>query len=160
MHRETLALLIERARARTDAAQLRRAKLARLVEQAREHLDLLRQYAAEYDARAMQRTGDVRDPSAQQNQISFLARLRVAVEAQERELAIREATATAAAAELAQCRQKQLSLETLYRRQLEALRQVEARRDQKNTDEFAQRTHERRMRTREREAEAETKRST
>lgn len=155
MHPETLALLIERARLRTEAAQLRQANLQRLVEQAREHLALLQQYAAEYDARAAHRAGEVFDPRAQQNQIGFLARLCVAVEAQERELAIREATATAAASELAQCRQKQLSLETLMQRQLEAQRQAEARRDQKNTDEFAQRAHERTLQARQREASAQ-----
>jgi len=143
MHPETLALLIERARQRSEAAQMRQANLQRMVEQAREHLELLRQYSGEYDARAARRPGELRDPSAQENQAAFLGRLQVAVDAQERELAIREATALAAAAEFAQCRQKQLSLETLYQRQLEAERLAEARRDQKNTDEFAQRAHDR-----------------
>jgi len=139
MHPDTLSLLIERARARTDAAQLRQAGLQRLVDQAREHLALLHQYAGEYDARAAHRAGELRDPSAQQNQISFLARLQVAVDAQARELALRESAAAAAAAELAQCRQRQLSLQTLHERQLAGLRRIEQRREQKSTDEFAQR---------------------
>jgi flagellar FliJ protein len=155
---DTLALLVERAKEATDTAQLRFANLQRLVEQARKHLEVLRQYAREYDERATCRPGDLRDPSAQQNQMSFLARLQQAIATQEREMDIRQGSASAAATELAQCRKKQKSLETLLQRQIESLRLVQARRDQKSTDEFAQRAHDRAAHVRRQEDEFNAKR--
>jgi flagellar protein FliJ len=143
MNPATLTLLIERARSRSEAAQLRFANLQRLVGQARAHLAMLRQYAQEYNERARCRPGDDRDPSAERNQMAFLERLEQAVAAQVRELALRENAANAGAGELALCQRKHKSLQTLALRRVDQERRVEARRDQKNTDEFAQRAHER-----------------
>ncbi len=157
MNPETLALLIEQAKERTDAAQMRLANAQRQVEQARSHLEVLRQYAREYAERAACRPGDLRDPSAQQNQLVFLDRLQQAADTQVREVSQREASAGVAAAELAQCRKKQKSLETLLQRQAESLRLAQARRDQKNTDEFAQRAHDRTALARRQETELNIK---
>lgn len=148
MNPELLARLVEQAKVKSDAAQQRFASLQRLLEQAQAHLDVLRQYAREYDERSACRPGDVRDPSAQQNQMSFLARLQQAIDTQERERLSRQTAATAGSAELNQCRKKQKSLETLLQRQIEKIRAIQARRDQKSTDEFAQRAHDRAVRAR------------
>ena len=154
----TLARLIEQAKEKTDAAQLRFANQQRIVEQAQAHLQVLRQYAREYDERASCQAGELRDPSAQQNQTTFLARLQQAVETQVRELGIRQAVAAASAADLAQCRKKCKSLETLLQRQMESRRLAQSRRDQKSTDEFAQRAHDRAVRARLQENQLNDKR--
>ena len=139
MNPATLRLLIDRARAATELAQARHGSLRRSEEQARAHLAMLRQYAAEYDERARARPGDSRDPSADRNQVVFMARLQVAIDTQAADVQARAAAATAAAQEVAVCLQRQKSLEALDQRRIRLEHQVAARRDQKNTDEFAQR---------------------
>ncbi len=157
MHPSTLELLIEQARDKTEAAQLRFAGLQRQLEHARAHLELLKRYAGEYDERASCRPGDLRDPGAQQNEIVFLARLEQAIHAQGREVELRQNGAQAASVEFAACRRRHESLQTLRRRRLDAERQAEARREQKQMDEFAQRAHERRVRAHHPEAEPPAK---
>lgn len=143
MNPATLRTLLERAKARSDAAQLRYAGLLRSADRARAHLGVLRQYAQEYDDRARCRSGDSRDPSADRNQTAFLVRLQQAVEAQVREIEVRQSATDAAASDLALCLQQRKSLETLALRRIEQERRVQAQRDQKSTDEFAQRAHDR-----------------
>jgi flagellar FliJ protein len=143
MNPATLRLLIERARASSDLAQARHGSLRRSEEQARTHLAMLRQYAGEYNERGRARQGDSRDPSADRNQVVFLARLQVAIETQAQEVEARARAAAAAAQEVASCLQRQKSLETLDLRRVQQEQRVAARRDQKNTDEFAQRAGER-----------------
>ena len=142
MNPATLRLLIDRARAATELAHARHGSLRRSEDQARTHLGMLRQYAAEYDERARARPGDNRDPSADRNQEVFMARLQVAIDTQAAEVQTRAAAATAAAQEVAVCLQRQKSLEALDQRRIRLEHQVAARRDQKNTDEFAQRAAE------------------
>lgn len=139
----TLSRLIERAKDHTQAAEQRFAGLQRLVEQARGQLDVLQRYADEYGRRLAPREGELHDPRAHQNGKVFLVRLRQAVEAQEAELHIRQSAAAAAAEDLARCRRKQKSLETLMQRRIDQERKVLTRKEQKETDEFAQRAHER-----------------
>jgi len=135
----TLRLLIERARAASELAQARHASLRRAEEQARTHMAMLHQYAAEYDERARARPGDSRDPSADRNQAAFMARLQVAIDTQAGEVQNRGVAAAAAAQEVASCLQRQKSLEALDQRRIKQEHRLAARRDQKNTDEFAQR---------------------
>jgi flagellar FliJ protein len=143
MNPATLRLLIERARAATELAHARHGAARRSEEQARAHLALLRQYAGEYDERARARPGDSRDPSADRNQVAFMARLQVAIDTQVLEAGARGAAAAAAAQDVAACQQRQKSLETLDLRRVQQEQRVAARRDQKSTDEFAQRAAER-----------------
>jgi len=143
MNPATLQTLTELAKAKCDAAQARYATLQRALEQARSHLTTLQQYAREYEERARCRAGDQRDPSAERNQLVFLERLHEAVLAQARETEGREQAAAAAANDLTQCLRKHKSLETLAQRRVERERRTEARREQKSTDEFAQRSQER-----------------
>jgi len=143
MDSATLRMLIELAKARSDAAQARYAGLQRSVEQARAHLNVLRDYAKEYDDRARCRPGDSRDPSAEHNLQAFLTRLQHAVDSQLHEVAVRENAAAKASSDLALCLRKHKSLETLALRRIERERRIEAHRDQKTTDEFSQRSHER-----------------
>ena len=143
MNPAILRVLISRAKTRSDLAHARYAATLRAAEQARTHLAMLRQYRQEYDDRARCRAGDSRDPSAENNQTAFLVRLQHAVQTQVRDLAIREKAVAVAADEVALCRKKQRSLETLEQRRLEREQRAQMRLDQKDTDEFAQRTHQR-----------------
>jgi len=143
MNPATLRLLIERARASSDLAQARHGGLRRAEEQARTHLAMLRQYAGEYHERARARPGDSRDPAADRNQVIFLARLQVAIDTQAQEVETRTRAAAAAGLEVASCLQRQKSLEALDQRRVRQELKVAAQRDQKSTDEFAQRARER-----------------
>jgi flagellar FliJ protein len=143
MNATTLRLLIERAKAASDLALARHGQLRRAEEQARVHLGMLEQYAGEYAERARARTGDSRDPSADRNQVVFLARLQVAIDTQAGEVTARGTAAAAAAQEVAACRQRRKSLETLDARRRQDEERTAARREQKATDEFAQRAGDR-----------------
>ncbi len=143
MNAATLRLLIDRAKAASDLAQARHGALRRSEDQARAHLAMLHQYAGEYAERARARAGDSRDPSADRNQVVFLARLQVAIDTQAAEVQVRAKAVAAAAQEVAGCLQRQKSLETLDARRRQGEERIAARREQKNTDEFAQRAGDR-----------------
>lgn len=143
MNPATLRVLIDRA---TDASQNAQALLGRLrrsEEQAKAHLETLRQYLHEYEERGRRRSGDERDPSADHNFAAFLVRLQQAIDTQEQEVRTRESATAAGAQEVSRCLQRQKSLEALDRRRITAEQLVQTRRDQKNTDEFAQRQRDR-----------------
>ena len=135
----TLRLLIDRARAATELAQARHGNLRRAEEQARSHLAMLHQYAGEYEERARARPGDSRDPSADRNQVVFMARLQVAIDTQSGDVQVRAGAAAAAAQDVASCLQRLKSLEALDQRRISQEQRLATRRDQKITDEFAQR---------------------
>jgi flagellar export protein FliJ len=149
MSPETVILLIERARDKADKAQRRVNQLRGLADQARANLDLLRQYAGEYEGKSATRAGQRRDTAARENQLLFIDRLGTAVQTQVAELALRDKAVEAAEMVLVHCLKQQKSLETLMQRMIAAQRLRELRLDQKRTDEFAQRqfhqakTHER-----------------
>jgi len=134
-----LNTLLELARTSRDAAATRLARLEQQVQQAREHLQTLVGYSQDYASRMQPRAGDTLDPAAQSNKRAFLARLRAALETQQREVGAREQASAAGRAELAVCQRKLKSLETLIQRHAdEALRRA-ARHEQRHTDEAAQR---------------------
>ncbi len=143
MQTATLQTLIEQARTRCEAAQQRLAAAQRALVGAQTHLRVLQQYEREYLQRSRAQPGAECDPSAQHNQRAFLSRLNVAVQTQTRECETGERMLAAARDELAVCQRKYKSLETLAKRQHEERQRSLARNDQKNTDEFAQRAHDR-----------------
>ncbi len=134
-----LNTLLELTRAARDAAAARLARLELLAQQAREHLQTLIGYSNDYAARLQTQAGDELDPAAQSNQRAFLARLRVALETQQQEVGSREQASAVARAELTVCQRKLKSLQTLIERRAEEARRNASRREQRNTDEAAQR---------------------
>ena len=139
MHPKQLNTLLDLTRTGRDAAATRLARLEHQVQQAREHLQTLVGYSSDYATRLQEQAGDELDPAAQSNKRAFLTRLRVALETQQREVSAREQASAAARAELAACQRKLKSLETLIeRRAREELARM-ARREQRHTDEVAQR---------------------
>lgn len=139
MNSNQLNTLLELARTARDSAAMRLARLEQQTQQAREHQQTLLGYSKDYAARLQARAGDELDPAAQSNQRAFLARLRVAVETQQREVGAREQASATVRAELATCQRKLKSLETLLERREQEESQRVARREQRHTDEVAQR---------------------
>jgi flagellar FliJ protein len=139
MNSNQLSTLLEVTRIARDSAATRLARLEQQTQQAREHLQTLLGYSSDYAARLQARAGDELDPAAQSNQRAFLARLRVALETQQREVGAREQASAAAQAELAACQRKLKSLETLIERRTRDELQRVARQEQRHTDEVAQR---------------------
>ena len=135
-----LATLLEVTRTARDAAAKRVAHLEQQVQQAREHLQTLLDYSTDYAGRLQARAGDELDPAAQANQRAFFGKLRIALEAQQREVGAREQASASARADLAVCQRKVKSLETLAQRRADDQAQRAARHEQRHTDEVAQRT--------------------
>jgi flagellar protein FliJ len=139
MNSNQLNTLLDVTRIARDSAATRLARLEQQTQQAREHLQTLLGYSNDYAARLQARAGDELDPAAQSNQRAFLARLKVALETQQREVGAREQASASARAELAACQRKLKSLETLVERRAQEESQRVARREQRHTDEVAQR---------------------
>jgi len=140
MNSTQLARLLDLARISRDAAASRLARLEQQTRQAREHLQTLVGYSDDYASRLQARAGDSLDPAAQSNQRAFLARLRIALETQQREVGAREQASAGARAELAVHQRKVKSLETLIERRAQEEQRHAARREQRHTDEAAQRS--------------------
>jgi flagellar FliJ protein len=139
MHAGSLATLVEIARRERDAALSRQGELEHSTERARQSLHLLRGYTDDYLGRARPREGDVRDPGAEENRRNFLAKLGVAVRTQEQDVQIREQVLQRARGEAQDAERRLRSLETLLQRRAQQELEREERREQKNTDEIAQR---------------------
>lgn len=135
-----LTTLLDLTRVARDAAASRLARLEQQVRQAREHLQTLEGYSSDYSAKLQHHEGDALDPAAQSNKRAFLAKLRIALETQQREVAAREQASASARSELAVCQRKLKSLETLIQRRAQEQMLHAARRDQRQTDEAAQRS--------------------
>jgi flagellar FliJ protein len=139
MNSTQLNTLLDVTRISRDAAAANLARLEQQVRQAREHLQTLEGYSSDYAARLQANAGDELDPAAQSNQRAFLVKLQVALEAQQREVGAREQASAQARAELAVCQRKLKSLETLIERRAQEEQRRSARREQRHTDEAAQR---------------------
>jgi flagellar FliJ protein len=139
MKSESLATLIELARIERDALLARQAEVERNAERARQSLRMLRGYTGDYEGRSRNREGEVRDPSADENTRAFLGRLGVAVQTQEQDVQMREQALERARALTREAERRLRSLGTLVERRAEEERLRTERRDQKLTDEMAQR---------------------
>jgi flagellar FliJ protein len=139
MNSAQLNTLLDLTRIARDAAAARVARLEQQVQLAREHLRTLEGYSNDYTARLQARAGDELDPAAQSNQRAFLTRLMVAMQTQQREVDAREHASGEARTELAACQRKLKSLETLIERRTQEELRRSARREQRHTDEAAQR---------------------
>src|SRR3974390_3378178 len=140
MNPTQLNRLLEVTRISRDSAASRLARLEQQTLQAREHLQTLLGYSDDYAARLQARAGDELDPAAQANQRAFLAKLRTALETQQREVGVREQASATARAELAVHQRKVKSLETLIERRAQEELRHAVRREQRHTDEAAHRT--------------------
>jgi flagellar FliJ protein len=140
MNATQLLRLLDVARMSRDCAASRLARLQQQARQARDHLQTLVGYSDDYADRLQAHAGDQLDPAAQANQRAFLSKLEVALETQRREVGAREQAAAAAQAELAVHQRKLKSLEALMERRVQEELRDTARREQRHTDEAAQRS--------------------
>jgi flagellar export protein FliJ len=138
METQSLAMLIELATTARDGAAVRRAQLQLRVQQAREQLDLLRNYARDYVQRSQAQMIAGCDPAAQMNWRAFALKLDQAIAAQAGEVQAREQQLAAGEDELQQALRRLKSLQTLAERRQAAAQQIAQRLDQKQTDEIAQ----------------------
>jgi flagellar FliJ protein len=139
MDTTNLAMLVELARTARDAALTRSAQLQQQLTQARQRLDVLRQYARDYERRAQGTLAQGCDLAAQSNLRAFAAKLAQAIEVQQADVAQREQQIAHALREAQAAERKLASLQTLGQRQHEAQALVTQRREQKATDDLAQR---------------------
>lgn len=105
--------------------------------------DLLAHYRSDYLNRAHSGLGDAQSVPGLARVGAFLAKLDEAIGQQEADLAMREQTVARARALLAQADRKLKSLEIYVERKERSAAEAERRRDQKSTDEYAQRAAQR-----------------
>ncbi len=137
MDNHSLRMLIELAVTSRDAAAARRAQAQLHLAQAADQLELLRGYGRDYDRRAQSTLAAGCDIAAQDNLRAFCARLRRAIEQQAGEVTRRERALAQADGELVQAQRRLLSLEKLAERKRAEQNALQARREQKATDELA-----------------------
>ena len=135
-----LQTLLEQAEAERDSAQTRMRQADQQLQQARQQADSLHQYRVEYDQRWVARFRQSGTPELLQCHRSFGQRLDYAI-------GVQDHTHDHLAQRLAQARQALLAREQrvaavrkLIERRLAAQRLLTDRREQRNTDEAAQRS--------------------
>jgi flagellar FliJ protein len=129
--------LQELARKECDQAASRMGHAQRRAADAEKKLQLLEGYRADYETR--QRSLERTDVLALSNLHAFVAKLRAAIDRQQREVQTACAESIAAHAEWMQARQRLKSLEVLLERREAAARAHAARLQQKQQDEMAAR---------------------
>ncbi|MDX3904143.1 MAG: flagellar export protein FliJ [Pigmentiphaga sp.] len=137
----TLATLIELAEARKNKAAQELAQAAAAHARARERLVLIENYRADYEARMRGQTGIGIDGTLVGNYARFIQQLTDAVEQQTREVERCALHLDATRAVFFSEERKLKSLEVLARREAQRLESSEAKRAQKQIDEFANRRH-------------------
>ena len=133
--------LIEIAERETDGAAKKLGKAIRYHEETIAKLNLLTQYRDDYDIRFKENAAKGISASQYGNFLSFLSKLDSAVDGQKIVVKEAERRITAAKDQWQASEKKRLSYNTLDQRAKAAIEQKEAKRDQKQTDEFAARTY-------------------
>jgi len=141
MNAANLTLLTDLARGARDSAAQRQAQARASLEESRRQLDLLRNYARDYQRRAQSTLADGVDPAAQNNLRAFVGKLAHAIETQANEVGRRGAVLAACDGEFVQTQTRLKSLEKLAERNGRRVLQREAGREQRSTDEIAQNMH-------------------
>jgi len=137
----TLATLIELAAGRKNRAAQEFAQAAAAHSRARERLALIENYRTDYESRMRNQTGIGLDGTLVGNYARFIHQLTEAVEQQRQEAERCAAHMNATRAAFFDEERKLKSLEILARREAQRLESSEARRTQKQIDEFANRRH-------------------
>ncbi len=135
----TLSTLIELAQARKNRAAQEFAQAAAAHSRARERLVLIENYRADYESRMRNQAGIGLDGTLVGNYARFIQQLTDAVEQQAREVARCAEHMNAARAAFFEEERKCKSLEILAQREAQRQQATEAKRIQKQIDEFANR---------------------
>lgn len=133
-----LRMLIELATSARDAAAVQRARSGAAVEAARQQLNLLKGYAADYERRSQRTLASGADIAAQTNLHAFTGKLQHAIAQQHAEIERRTLVLAQAERELAAAQRKMKSLQALQERTLAAACAQQNQREQRRLDEVAQ----------------------
>jgi flagellar FliJ protein len=135
----TLTTLIELAQDRKTKAAQDFAQAASAHERARERLTLIENYRSEYEARMRDQAGVGVDSTLIGNTMRFISQLTVAIEQQGMEVARCAAHVETTRAAFLDEERKLKSLEILAQREAQREAAIEAKRQQKQIDEYATR---------------------
>jgi len=135
----TLATLIELAEGRKNKAAQEFAQAAAAHSRARERLVLIENYRSDYETRMRNQTGIGMDGTLVGNYARFIQQLTEAVDQQTREVERCASHMNATRAAFFNEERKLKSLEILAQREAQRLETSEAKRLQKQIDEFANR---------------------
>lgn len=136
-----LDTLIEIAVRETDEAAKRLGQAIREQEDAVNKLNLLSQYRDDYDDRLKQQAAHGVGIAQYANFMAFLAKLDSAVDGQQTVIQDAQRKVELAKLEWQKCEKKRLSYQTLDDRNKELQQKKEAKREQKQSDEFASRIY-------------------
>lgn len=137
--KNTLPLLIDRAREARDQAAAARRGAAQNLQRASERLALLKQFCGEYEQRLQEQRENGISRSELNNFSRFVQQLDQALKQQTTEVEFCERTLLAAQSQLTETQQRMRSLEVLLERQHAEQRRILQRKDQKLHDEFSAR---------------------
>ena len=140
-HKSPLETLIELAQKDTEAAAKHLGKAIRAQEETQSKLTMLLQYRDDYDANFQQRAAAGLSASQYGNFLSFLGKLDEAVSGQKKVISDAVKKVEFAKSSWQQCEKKRLSYRTLDERAKSVQLHKEAKREQKQTDEFAARSY-------------------
>ena len=134
-----LPLLIERAQAARDRLAAEASQSAQALQQSQATLWRLRQFRTEYLARSPATRGSAVSPQALVDWQRFLARLDEAIGLQAQECEHRRQVDDARRLQLGEGQRRLMAFETLDRRRAAVRDMAQARRAQRDADEFAAR---------------------
>lgn len=136
-----IATLIEITEKEVDEAAKLLGKAIRAHDETEKKLSLLQQYRDDYAQRFQDGAAKGLTVSQYKNFMSFLAKLDTAIDGQKQVVLDAEHRIVIAKTEWQASEKKRLSYDTLQNRAHTAREKKEAKRDQKQTDEMASRTH-------------------
>lgn len=142
--RSSLDMLIELARDRVDSAGRKLGTLNSRCLDNEQKLNLLLAYRADYQTRLQQSAAGGMDTMAWRNFQAFMHKLDAAIAEQRLALATAQQTAAAGRDEWMAEQRKLKSFDTLSSRYQRQMQQREAKREQRDQDEFAMAAHRRR----------------
>jgi len=139
MNLNVLQTLVNLARQQSTAAATALAKEIAALNEARGKADLLRNYLDDYRAKLQQQMLMGLKVAQLINSQNFMQQIELAIKQQENSIIHSENQVEAAKKHWQECERKSVTFEALIKRSQAKAALIEARLDQKNTDEFAAR---------------------
>lgn len=133
----TLQPLVNLAQKNNSEATRKFGQLNQQQQAAQEKLNSLQQYRKDYQLRFQESARNGMDPTEMRNFQDFIKRLDIAIEAQKLAVEQSQRSLQAGRTELQDAQRKMKSFDTLAQRHADSIRKIEAKAEQKATDEFA-----------------------
>jgi flagellar FliJ protein len=141
MNLNVLQTLVDLARAQSSAAATALAKEIAGLRDSEQKVDLLQNYLDDYRVNLQQQMLSGLKASQLHNSQNFIQQLELAITQQEKAVITFKNQVSIAKQQWQECERKLLTFETLTQRAKTKVALIEARLDQKNTDEFAARKY-------------------